>query len=90
MYLLKCLYQATKVRCHVFVKVPVPSHESETSCICALGISSLPLSSMFLLHRFWNCSNSVVFFVFHFIPMLFVGVCVCVCVCVCMCVCVWL
>jgi Mg2+/citrate symporter len=27
MYLLKCLYQATKVRRHVFVKVPVPSHE---------------------------------------------------------------
>ena len=73
------------MRRHVFVKVPVLSHENETSCICVLGISSLPLSSMFLLHRFWNCSYSVVFFVFHFIPMLFVGVfvgCVCVCVCV--------
>jgi hypothetical protein len=29
MYLLKCLYHVRKVRRHVFVKVPVPSHESE-------------------------------------------------------------
>ena len=33
MYLLKCLYQATKVRRHVFVKVPVPRQVSERSCI---------------------------------------------------------
>ena len=38
MYLLKCLYQATKVRRHVFVKVPVPSQGSEMSCICVRGI----------------------------------------------------
>jgi hypothetical protein len=38
MYLLKCLYRTTKVRRHVFVKVPVPSHESDTSCICVRGI----------------------------------------------------
>ena len=38
MYLLKCLYQTTKVRRHVFVKVPVLRHESEISCICVRGI----------------------------------------------------
>jgi hypothetical protein len=34
MYLLKGVYQATKVRRHVFVEVPVPSQVSEMSCIC--------------------------------------------------------
>ena len=54
MYLLKCLHQATKVRRHVFVKVPVPSHESETSCVCVRGIDfvtrSLVLCVCFVDH----------------------------------------
>ena len=54
MYLLKCLFQATKVRRHVFVKVPVPSHESEMSCICVRGIDfvtrSLVLCICFVDH----------------------------------------
>ena len=43
--------------------MPVPSHESEQSCICVLGGSILPLSTIFLLN-FWT----VWYFVFfHFI-----------------------
>jgi hypothetical protein len=37
------------------------SQESERSCICVLGISNLPISTIFLLN-FWNFSDSVIFF----------------------------
>ena len=40
MYLLKCLFQATKVRRHVFVKVPVPSPQSEMSCASSIDFTS--------------------------------------------------
>jgi len=43
----------------------VPSQESEQSCICVSGID-FAFSSIFFI-VFWNCSNSVVFFVFQFI-----------------------
>jgi hypothetical protein len=33
----------------LFIEVPVPWQESEQSCICVLGVSILPLSTMFLL-----------------------------------------
>jgi hypothetical protein len=33
----------------LLIEVPVPSQESEQSCICMLGVSILPLSTMFLL-----------------------------------------
>ena len=64
MYLLKCLYQATKVsqRRHVFVKVPVPSQESETSCVSVRGIDfvtrSLVLCVCFVDHCLFFCSSS--------------------------------
>ena len=48
----------------LLIKVLVPSEEQ--SCMCVLGISILSLFTTFLL-RFWICSDSVVFFVFHFI-----------------------
>ena len=62
-FFLKCLYQARKVNGHVFVLV----------------VSILLFPAFFLLYFgivptvwyfsivFWNCSNSVVFFVFQFI-----------------------
>jgi hypothetical protein len=58
MYLLKCLYQATKVsqRRHVFVKVPVPSHGSETSCICVRGIDFVTRSLVLCVCFVDHCS----------------------------------
>ena len=37
------------------------SQESERSCICVLGISNFPISTIFLFN-FWNFSDSVIFF----------------------------
>jgi len=34
---------------HLYIEVTVPSHESGLSCICVLEISTLPLSTIFLL-----------------------------------------
>ena len=34
---------------HVFTEVPLSSHESKRSCICALELSILPPSSIFRL-----------------------------------------
>ena len=50
----------------LFIEVPVPSQESERSCIRVLAVSILPLSSIVFID-FWKCSESVVFFVLHFI-----------------------
>jgi hypothetical protein len=50
----------------LFIEVPVPSQESELSCIRVLAVSILPLSSIVFID-FWKCSESVVFFVLHFI-----------------------
>ena len=38
----------------LFIEVPVPSPESEWSCICALGVSILPLSTILVLDG-WKC-----------------------------------
>jgi hypothetical protein len=38
------------------IEVPVPSQESERSCICVSGVSILPLSTIFLLN-FGNVST---------------------------------
>jgi hypothetical protein len=51
----------------LFIGVPVPSKESEWACICVLGVLILSLSSNFSV-GFWSCSDSVVFFVYHFLP----------------------
>ena len=59
-------YNPTSLTPSLFPEVPVLSHESERSeCIRVLGISNLPISTIFLLN-FWNFSDSVIFF-FHFI-----------------------
>jgi hypothetical protein len=39
----------------------IRSQESERSCICVLGISNLPISTIFLLNV-WNFSDIVIFF----------------------------
>ena len=44
--ILKCLYQAWRVYCCVYVcyiEVPVPSMESVLLCICLLGVSIVSL-----------------------------------------------
>ena len=47
---------------HAFVKVPVPSHVSERSCIYVLrGIDFV--SYYVFATRFWNCSDMVVLFI---------------------------
>ena len=45
----------------LFIEVSLPGQESERSCICVFGYR-------FLLHflRFWNCSDSVAFFLYFF------------------------
>ena len=43
-----------------------PSQEREKSCICVLEVSIFPRVYDFSI-GFWNCSASVVFFIFHFI-----------------------
>jgi len=35
-------------------EVPVPSQESEPSCICVLGVSIVPFSAIFLLHVYFG------------------------------------
>ena len=59
-------YNPTSLTPSLFTEVPVLSLESERSCICVLGISNLPISTIFLLN-FWNFSHSVILFFFHFI-----------------------
>jgi len=39
----------TSITLPLFIEVPVPSQESERSCICVLGVSILPLSTILLL-----------------------------------------
>ena len=49
----------------LFIKVPVPSRESERSCICIQGVSILFFYDFDIC--FCNCSTSMIFLVFHFI-----------------------
>ena len=58
-------YNPTSLTPSLFTEVPVLSQESERSCICVLGISNLPISTIFLLN-FWNFSDDVIL-IFHFI-----------------------
>ena len=58
----------------LFIEVPVLSQEGLRSCIAVLGVSNLSHFTTFLFDfgtvptvwyfsiRFWNCSDSVVFF----------------------------
>ena len=48
----------TSLTLPLFIEVPVTSHESERSCIFALGVSKLPLYDF---GGFWNCVDSVIF-----------------------------
>ena len=52
----------------LFIKVTVSSQESEWLCICALGMSNLPLYTIFL-RDFWTVSTVHCVFVFHFMYM---------------------
>jgi hypothetical protein len=54
-------YNPTSLALSRFTEVPVLSQESERSCICVLGISNMPISTIFLLN-FWNFSDSVIFY----------------------------
>ena len=58
-------YNPTSLTPSLFTEVSVLSQENERSYICVLGISNLPISTIFLLN-FWNFSDSVIFF-FNFI-----------------------
>ena len=58
-------YNPTSLTPSLFTEVPVLSQESEWSCICVLGISHFPISTIFLLN-FWNFFDDVILF-FHFI-----------------------
>jgi len=69
------LHESLKYSSHLtpplFSEVPAPNMEGEQSCICVLGVSILPMSLYDFSIRFWNCYDSVVFFVFHFISTLY-------------------
>ena len=53
----------------IFIKVPVLSQESARSCIYVLGVSILSVSRIFQWD--FNCSDSVVSFVFTFYVLYF-------------------
>jgi hypothetical protein len=70
--MLQCLFSMnTSLTLPLFFKVPVPWQKMEWSCSCVLGVSILPLSTIFLLDfghvltvwyfsiRFWTCSDSM-------------------------------
>ena len=48
----------------LFIEVPLPRQESELSCICVLGVSILPLSTIFPLH--FGAVSTVWYFLFLF------------------------
>jgi hypothetical protein len=55
----------------LYIEVPVPSQESEQSCMCVKWIEYTSIST-FVAIWFWNCSDSVLFillFVLFFILM---------------------
>ena len=56
--------QVLQLRTIFFIEVPVASQEVSGIYICA-RVSILSDSTVFF-NRFWNCSDDVVFFVFHF------------------------
>ena len=53
-----------------FTEVPAPSQESEWSCICVLGVSILPLSTIFLLdfRTVLTVWYFLLFILFHIYP----------------------
>jgi hypothetical protein len=61
------------VMCLCVRGINVPSQESEWSCICVLDVMCLCVRGIDFTSfydfdiRFWNCSGSVGFFVFHFL-----------------------
>ena len=59
-------YHETSLSSPLFVEMTVPRQKSKRSCICVLGVSILLPFYNFSIW-FWNCSDSVVFFVLFFI-----------------------
>ena len=55
------LAHQTSLSLPLFIEVPVLIQVSEQSCICALGLLILPLSTICLI-EIWKCSDSVVFY----------------------------
>ena len=47
-YYIPC-YRRTNLTLPLFIEVPVPSQESEWSCICVIRVSILHLSNIFLV-----------------------------------------
>ena len=47
----------------LFIEVPVPSQESQQSCMCFRGIGLFNVVSI----RIWNCFNDKIYYVFNFI-----------------------
>ena len=52
---------------YIFYWNALPSHGSELSCICLIGLASF--SDFYI--GFWNCPDSVIFIVFHFVHILY-------------------
>ena len=49
-----------------FIEVPIPSQESQRTCICVLGVASQRFLLFFRLDfGFWNCPDNVVFLLVH-------------------------
>ena len=61
-------FTTTSLTPTLYIKVPVPRQETEPSCICVLEVSILPLSMMIFECDIVFRHDSVIFFVFHFIP----------------------
>ena len=51
----------------LFIEVPVPSPESERSCICVVGVSICFFLRFFIL--FWNCSDIVLILLVGFVSL---------------------
>ena len=54
----------------LFIEVPIPSQESEWSCLCVLEYR-FSISFFLYSNGFWNYPDSVVLFVFHFVNRAF-------------------
>jgi hypothetical protein len=62
-------FHKTSLTLPLFIEVPVPSQESEQSCICVLGVVILLLSKIFLLNLI-TVLTMWYFFICHFIIFL--------------------
>ena len=58
----------TSITSLYFIAVPVPSSESEWSCICVFGVSRLPLCTMYAYWILELCGHIFCFFVLVYFP----------------------